>query len=117
MKKVVLSVLLFISLNSNAQLGAITLNRKELPYYGQWFVINSKEYKDHLMYFDQTEIVDSLLLNILEPWELSRLDSQKDDDGDLYWVVDNDNGFSATIYLIKIDEKDSQIVIVTSKNE
>lgn len=117
MKKVVLSALLFIALNSSAQLGIITLNGKEQTYYGQWFVRNSKEYKDHLMYYDQTEIVDSVLLNILEPWELSRLDSKKDDDGDLYWVVDNENGFSATIYLIKIDEKDSQIVIVTSKNE
>ena len=117
MKKVVLSALLFIALNSSAQLGIITLNGKEQTYYGQWFVRNSKEYKDHLMYYDQSQIVDSVLLNILEPWELSRLDSKKDDDGDLYWVVDNENGFSATIYLIKIDEKDSQIVIVTSKNE
>ena len=117
MKKVVLSALLFIALNSSSQLGVITLNGKESTYYGQWFVRSSKEYKDHLMYYDQTQIVDSVLLNILEPWELSRLDSKKDDDGDLYWVVDNENGFSATIYLIKIDEKDSQIVIVTSKNE
>ncbi len=117
MKKVVLSALLFIALNSSAQLGVITLNGKEQTYYGQWFVRNSKEYKDHLMYYDQSQIVDSVLLNILEPWELSRLDSKKDDDGDLYWVVDNENGFSATIYLIKIDEKDSQIVIVTSENE
>ena len=117
MKKVVLSALLFIALNSSAQLGIISLNSKEPSYYGQWFVRNSKEFKDHLMYYDKTEIVDALLLTILEPWDLSLLDAKKDDDGDLYWVVDNDNGFNATVFLIKMDEHDSQIEIVTSVNE
>jgi|LakMenEpi03Aug12_release.lakeMendotaPanAssembly.Ray.scaffolds.fasta_scaffold1333245_2 hypothetical protein len=117
MKKVVLSVLLFIALNSSAQLGIVTLDKKELAYYGQWYVINSKEFKDHLLYYDKTEIVDALLLTILEPWDLARIDAEKDEVGDLYWFVDNDNGFNATIYLIKMDEHDSQIVIVTSENE
>ncbi len=116
MKKVVLSLMLFVGIYSNAQLGIITLEKKENPFYGQWYVINSKEYKNQLFYFDKKEKVDSVLMSMLDPYDLKQSDARKDEAGDSYWVVDNDNGFNSTVYLVKIDQNDSQIIIVTIEN-
>ena len=117
MKKVVLSVLLFFALNTSAQIGVLTLGEKELPYYGQWYTVDAKDYKNQVLFFDKIDIVDSLITELLKPWELELEDGEKDEDGDLYWLVDNGNGFNSSIYLVDLEDGDAQIIIVTSEIE
>ncbi len=110
--------MLLFGFKSSAQFSIITVEPEGQTYYGQWYVINSDEYKNHLFYYDEKKKVDSLLTSILTPYELKRKDGKKDEVGDLYWVVDNDNnGFFSTIYLTIVNKDDAQLTIVTAPYE
>lgn len=117
MRKAIFTFLLFVGTTCNAQVGIITMKKNELPYYSQWYVIDNKEFNNQLFYFDKEEMVDSLILELLKPWELTFDDSETDEDGDLFWTLDNDNGFTATLFKRSWDEEDAQIIILTSINE
>lgn len=116
MKKVLIAVALLLGINSNAQLGVYTLKAKEAPYYDVWYSIDEKEEKHHVRYLTKIDKVDDLLTNLLEPYGLSMSDSELDEEGDQYWVVDTENGFTAFVYRIELDEADAEIQIVLQVN-
>lgn len=118
MKKIVFCMILFVVFNSRAQYGVITIGPEEPTYYSQWYVINSDEFKNHVFYYDEKKKVDALLTSILTPYNLKRKDGERDEEGDLYWVVDNNNnGFFSTIYLTIVDKEDARLTIVTAPYE
>ena len=116
MKKVLIAVALFLGTNCNAQLGVYTLKEKEAPYYDVWYSIDEKEEHHHVRYLNKKEKVDELLVKLLEPYGLSISDSELDAEGDQYWVVDTENGFTAYVYRIELDDADAEIQIVLEVN-
>jgi hypothetical protein len=102
MKKILFSALLFLTANSYAQVGIITLRPKEPVPIGQWHNVDAKWGKNRVFFYDLKQNADSILQQLLTPWELTIANGKKDDAGDLFWFIDNDNGYSATIY--RIDE-------------
>ncbi len=107
---------LFLSLPllGSSQIGVLTLDSTDEVYYGQWYTLTGKEYKNQVYYYDKKEIVDSLVLELLKPWNLTLKDGKFDEEGDLYWFLDNGNGFDATVYITKKGD-DSVITILTTE--
>ncbi len=104
MKKILFSALLFFAANSNAQLGVTTIRpRKPVPI-GQWYNVSAKWGNNRIFFYDLKANVDTLLIELLLPWNLSIANGESDEDGDLSWFLDNLNGYSTTIY--RIDEGD-----------
>lgn len=117
MKKILIAVAIFLGTNCNAQLGVYTLKAKEVPYYDVWYTIDEKEENHHVRYLTKIDKVDEQLAKLLEPYGLYLSDSQLDDAGDQYWVVDTENGFIAYVYRIEVDETDAEIQIVLEVNK
>lgn len=116
MKKVLIAVALFLGTNCNAQLGVYTLQPKQDIYYDVWYTIDEKKDDHHLHYLSKIDKVDELLVKLLEPYGLSISDSELDAEGDQYWVVDTENGFTAYVYRIELDDADAEIQIVLEVN-
>jgi hypothetical protein len=96
---------------SSGQVGIITLeaNPETVPL-GQWYTIKSKDYKDWMAFVDKPEISDSILIEMLAPWELTFEEAEFDEEGDMYWQLDNGNGYTATVFRVK-DGEDIMIQI------
>jgi hypothetical protein len=107
------SFLLFPFFGST-QIGVLTLDSTDEVYYGQWYTLTGKEYKNQVYFYDKKEIVDSLVLELIKPWSLTLKDGKLDEEGDLYWFLDNGNGFDATVYITKKGD-DSVITILTTE--
>lgn len=105
---------LFFSFLGSAQIGLLTLDTTDEVYYGQWYTLNGKEHKNQVYYYDKKEIVDSLVRELLNPWNLTLGDGKLDEEGDLYWFLDNGNGFNATVYITQKGD-DSIITILTTE--
>lgn len=117
MKKVLIAVAIFLGTNCNAQLGVYTLQPKQDVYYDVWYTIDEKEEKHHVRYLTKIDKVDAQLTKLLEPYGLYLSDSQLDDAGDQYWVVDTENGFTAYVYRIELDAEDVEIQILLEINK
>ena len=116
MKKVLIAVALFLGTNSHAQLGVYTLQPKQDIFYDVWYTIDEKEEKHHVRYLTKIDKVDEQLTKLLEPYGQYLSDRQLDDAGDQYWIVDTENGFTAYVYRIELDETDAEIQIVLEVN-
>ena len=102
MKKILFSALLLFAAKSYAQVGVTTLRPKEPVPIGQWHNVDAKWGKNRVFFYDLKANSDSILRQLLAPWELTIANGEQDEAGDLFWFVDNENGYSATIY--RIDE-------------
>jgi hypothetical protein len=100
MKKILFSALLFFAAKSYAQVGITTVRSKEPVPIGQWYHVNAKWGKDRLFYYDIPAKTDSIIQQLLAPWGLTIADGEKDDAGDLFWFVDNLNGYAATLFRV-----------------
>lgn len=96
---IVVSVL--FSLQSFSQVGVITIEKDatEVPL-GHWYVSKDKKLDNHAFFYDEEKSVKSLLQNTLlgEGQDID-FPIGKDDDGDLYWEIVWESGFTTTIYL------------------
>lgn len=104
MKKIVLTVTLALSsLFANAQVGVVTLekNHKNIPV-GFWYVVNGKGFENQMFYFDIDQNTNSKLATLLKENGFDiELPKGKDEDGDNYWTIFNEQGYITNIYLIK----------------
>ncbi|MDG1429313.1 MAG: hypothetical protein P8H56_04115 [Crocinitomicaceae bacterium] len=117
MKKIILLSVLLITFNSSAQLGVCTIDPNDLEPIGQWFSVRGEDQENWIYYLNETSITESLLNSMLEPWGLTVLDGELDKDGDLYWFLDNENGYDSTVYLLRsFDEGGSYIYIYVEEN-
>jgi hypothetical protein len=96
MKLFILSIFLTTFLIVSAQVGIVTLdaNPETVPL-GQWYTIRSKDYDNWMAFVDKPEISDSILIEMLAPWELTFEEAEFDEQGDMYWLLDNANGYTA----------------------
>jgi hypothetical protein len=113
MKKILFSALLVFAANSYAQVGLTTVRTNEPVPVGQWYHVNAKWGKNRVFFYDLKANTDSILNQLLAPWDLTLANGEKDDAGDLFWFVDNDNGYSATIF--RIDEGEYVMLQIISE--
>lgn len=113
MKKILFSALLFVAASSSAQVGITTVRPKDHIPIGQWYHVNAKWGKNRMFYYDLKSNTDTLLNQLLAPWELSLANGEKDDAGDLFWFIDNMNGYAASIY--RIDEGEYVNLLIISE--
>jgi hypothetical protein len=116
-------LLIFLAFNhySSGQVGIITLdaNPETVPL-GQWYTIRSKDYDNWMAFVDKPEISDSILIEMLAPWELTFEEAEFDEQGDMYWLLDNANGYTATVYRVKDGEDimiQIQLELITEEEE
>lgn len=113
MKKILFSGLLFFAANSYAQVGITTVRTNKPVPIGQWYHVNARWGKNQLFFYDLKANTDTLLQQLLAPWELSIANGEKDDAGDLFWFIDNMNGYAATIY--RLDEGEYVMIQIFSE--
>jgi hypothetical protein len=116
MKKLFLIAFLFLGFQSNAQIGVVTINENDSIPIGQWYNVSGDLYNNKVFYFNNNTETELILEEVLSPWGLYFEDGEIDEEGDFFWVVDNENGYTSTVYLIYDDEEQSVITIVTEEN-
>ena len=113
MKKLILT--LFILTNAlvvNAQgVRTVEKNDTEVPL-NQWYVIRDKEFDHHSLFYGDTETVLNELKAILQKDDQTiEFPKGKDEAGDDYWIILNENEYLSHIYLTL--EKDTQMATIT----
>jgi hypothetical protein len=101
---VVASVLL--SLELSAQCGVITIEAKadKVPL-SQWYVSKDKGLENHQFFYSDERIATYTLNNILEQEGQSlNMPDGVDDDGDSYWIITWESGFTSTIFVTPTNE-------------
>ena len=117
MKKIILLSILFSTFSSSAQLGVVTIKTRDSIPYDQWYSYKGRKYEHRVFYLNEHNKVDRILNQLLSPWDLTIDDGQTDADGDLFWVLDNDNGYYVTVYVRRkiIAPESSKIMIITNE--
>lgn len=110
MKKILIAVAIFFGANCNAQLGAITTKLKDRIYYGQWYTIKGKAFKNCLFLYDTNERIDEVLHELLKTYDYDYLEAEKDENGSLVWTIDTENGFNAKVVRIDSDLPDDAFI-------
>jgi hypothetical protein len=113
------SLTLFIIINAitlNAQgVRTVQKNDAEVPL-NQWYVIRDKEFDNHSLFYGDKETVLNELKSILQKDEQTiEFPKGKDEAGDDYWVILNDNEYVSRVYLTL--EKDSEMATITIYTE
>jgi hypothetical protein len=113
MRSVLLFTLTVLLVNSfYAQVGVLTLKKKDPIYYGQWFTLKDTPNKIYLI--DEPEYADLALERLLEPYELNIEEGRDHDNGGLFWVIESDNGFTSTIFRKK--NADGEVMLCVATN-
>ena len=118
MKKIILALLLFIAFNGFAQLGVATIKSHERIPTDQWYRYSGHKFHNKIFYFNENDDVDRVLDEIIAPWNVSIDDGEVDSDGDLFWVLDNNNGYYVTVYVTRnfLAPENSIITIITTEH-
>lgn len=106
MRKLVLVVAsVLLSLELSAQVGVITIDPKaETVPLGHWYVSSDKVLANHSFFYIDEESAYYMLKGILaQDGQDIDMPEGIDEDGDLYWIVVWESGFSSTIYLTNIE--------------
>lgn len=104
MKKLILTlVLLLTTLVSNAQIGVITLKKNQTVPLNMWYTIDEKGREDNIyITFEDEDLAIHKLGNLLGQFDMETgHPNGEDTDGDSYWYVEQENGYSCYIYYIK----------------
>jgi hypothetical protein len=117
MKKLILTfgmaMALFVG-NAQSQLGIVTVekNDKQVPV-DFWYVINSKDNKDQMFYYNETQLTKQYLKNMLADYGQS-LENPfgKDEDGDNYWIITHPS--RNIVYLYLSEEKGTGYAMIIS---
>ncbi len=121
MKKIILITGLLTTLfNVNAQqnvpLGIVHINKKdkEVPV-DYWYVMNGKQLKNHMYYYNLSNLTMDVLKNMLSAYgQSSETPFGKDEKGDSYWIITHPTGNIVYIYYqVDGDSGYSSIISVT----
>ncbi len=119
MKTTLLAAAILIGSSCAAQIGVVTMNRntKVVPV-GHWYNFHIRSWKNTIAFYAPTAEVLEELNEILEDNALFFEEHQKDEEGNKYWEIENENGFISTIYL-EPEEEDgwSRMTIYASHSE
>lgn len=117
MKKLILIATLSINLfNSNAQsqLGVVTVSKqdKTVPV-GFWYVMDDKNSKHQMFFYDKTENVMKTLTAMLDEYDQNfNAPFGKDTEGDDYWIITHPTG--NIVYLYFVTEPGAEYSFITS---
>ena len=101
MKKLILTlIMLLTTLVSNAQIGVITIKKNQTVPLNMWYTIHEKDRENNIyITFENEDLAVYTLENLLGQFDMDiELPNDKDDDGDPYWSVEQENGFISDIY-------------------
>lgn len=104
MKKIYITLaILFTTFLSNAQIGVITIKKNESVPLNMWYTIDDKGRKNNIyITYDDENLSVYSLEKLLSQFDMEiDLPSGKDDDGDAYWAIEQDNGYISDLYYIK----------------
>lgn len=114
MKKVLVLVLLLLGTRSFSQVGVVTINEDDLVPVGQWYVVNGDDvWLNHVQYYSDLEDVKYVLEKLLLDYELTFKDGEPDENGDLFWNLDNGNGYYASVMFFLDPEGSANLDIYT----
>jgi hypothetical protein len=104
------------SIMAQIPIGIRTISPKEdkIPL-GQFYNIRDKSFDHTIHYTALKDKTDAVLENILSTYDYSIEEGTEDEAGDLYWTIDNGNGFNSTIYRI-VNGNYVDLQIVTFEN-
>lgn len=113
MRSILLFSLTILLVNSfYAQVGVLTLKKKDPIYYGQWFTLKGTPHQMYLI--DEPEFADQALERLLSPYDLNIEEGRENEKGNLFWVIESNNGFTSTIFRKKNSEGDVMLCIATN---
>lgn len=114
MKKLILILtILFTTFFSNAQIGAITIDKNENVPLNMWYTIDEKGRENNIyITFDDEDLAVYSLKNLLAQFDMEN-DSPTgtDEGGDDYWTIEQDNGYISDVYYIR--EKNFPLFTIT----
>lgn len=114
MKKTLLAVAILIGSNCAAQIGVVTLKKRDkLVPVAQWYTVQDKNHKDNVLFYADKATVLAKLNSMLEEEDLFFEEFKLDEEDTKYWEVEKENGFNSTIYLIQDSEEYYWINVVT----
>jgi hypothetical protein len=117
MKKLILMLITLTNVIAiNAQgVRTVQSNDVEVPL-NQWYVIRDKDFDNHSFFYGDLETVINELKSILEADDQSiEFPKGKDESGDDYWLVLNENEYLSRIYLTR--EKETKMATITIYTE
>jgi hypothetical protein len=71
--------------------GVLTLKKKDPIYYGQLFTLKGTHHQMYLI--DEPEFADQAHERILSPYELNIEEGRENEKGNLFGVIESNNGF------------------------
>lgn len=112
MKTILLITISLILFNSSfAQIGVVTLKRNDPVYYGQWFTLKGEANKVYLL--DEQEFADQAHERLLLPYELNIDEGRSDQNGNLYWTIESNCGFTSKVTRKKNEDGEVLLCILT----
>jgi hypothetical protein len=101
MKQLFLAVSILIGADCIAQIGIITLDKRaeELPV-GQWYTYSTKDFRNNVLFYQEEIVVMEKIDEILRDHSVFFEEFKLDEFGDKFWVLEKENGFTSTLYLI-----------------
>lgn len=121
MKKIVISIaLLLSSLTASAQIGVLTLGKRDRIQIGMWYTIHQRN-RDNNMYitYDDEDMAVYKLEQLLSQFDaMVEIPDGTDEHGSPYWTVMQDNGYVSDIYYTKeLYYELYTITVVSAKSE
>ena len=114
MKKLIFLGAVLLSFYSYSQrVGVVMVSSDEPMPVDQWFVVCEEGYENSVFYYSLPEDCMEVIDLILDPYELKFKDGELDDDGVLYWRLDNDNGYHSLVFYSLEDNETVVIEVAT----
>ncbi|MFN5148214.1 MAG: hypothetical protein ACK457_10930 [Flavobacteriia bacterium] len=119
MKNFIVSILLLIGSQSHAQVGVITITTEDFIPNAQWYVVKSDDpdWDNHVSFYAEVEVTKSVLQDILDDFDLKFKDGDPDEEGSLYWYLDNGNGYYSNVMFYLEEEGTASLDILTFTEE
>ena len=119
MKKFIFPILLFVGSQVHSQIGVITITPDDYVPNAQWYVVKSDDtdWDNHLAFNAEVEITKSVLKDILDDFDLKFKDGDPDEEGSLYWYLDNSNGYYSNVMFYIQEDGTASLDIYTFSEE
>ena len=103
MKTVLLTLSLIFTNFIYSQIGVLTMSKNDRVYIGMWYTVDQRGRENNIyITYDDEDMAVFKLEEILSQFDLeTEKPHGKDQYGDPYWTVEQENGFISDIFYIK----------------
>ena len=112
MKTITLFLFMLFAEMASAQIGVVTIDEQDPYPIGQWFTLRGEENEGVIGYYSDILTIRAKLGRFLSDYGLTVNEGEMDEEGNLYWGLDNNNGFYVTLSLI-LDEDMAYLYVYT----